>query len=121
MNEDRLEAGPELDALVAVEVMGWQKVRWRTKPRPTERAWRWAKPKSGYYAAHANWSPSIDWADAGEVLKVAFPNTSFTLHRAASKIGTDTEWLFSCKKAAAEAPAGPLAICRAALKAVRRG
>ena len=44
---DIIEAGPELDALVAVEVMGWKKVRWRSKPRPTERAWRWAKPKSG--------------------------------------------------------------------------
>ena len=94
---DSLEAGPKLDALIAEKVMGGKLglrgmgVSWDTV---------------GY-----GWSPSTSIADAWEVvLKLQ----GFSI----GKVGGSGEWCCSCYGGLASADTAPLAICRAALKAV---
>ena len=118
---DKLEAGPELDARVAERVMGWFKVRWREKPRRSEWVWRWCRTKATYYAAHGSWSPSTDWAAAGEVLE-KLNLLTFSLHREnCGGVRYDVvcyDKPDQSDQVHATATAAPLAICRAALKAV---
>lgn len=126
MNIDELEAGPELDALVAEKVMGW----------------KWNIRNGVCYAEHDTFnapdcwpafSPSTDIAAAWEVME-KLVSMDFDVDVAmSSKVANDyskrcychfqagddnAPWKENFKLAQAWALTAPLAICRAALKAV---
>jgi len=60
-----LDPGPELDARVAVEVMGWSIVTVREWDHSGQGCW-WEE--SGRYIAEGSWSPSTHIATAWEVV-----------------------------------------------------
>ncbi|RLG44476.1 MAG: hypothetical protein DRN81_04505 [Thermoproteota archaeon] len=123
----RLEPGPELDRLMAEEVMGW------------EEGEDFDCSKEGpliYYPSRnrvlgRKWSPSTDIAAAWEVIRkmldsgwgceIYSPNNPYALENA-------DKWFVVFAKSgpivmqlnfSAKAPSAPLAICRAALLAVK--
>jgi hypothetical protein len=115
---DKLEAGLELDALVAEKVM-----RWRVHPRNTAH-WMLRNDDDIDYLLKGQvgqWRPSINIAAAWEVVeKLADDDLWLTLNsdwygklfvacfrRKAELVGTSLHWTTA-----------PVAICRAALKAV---
>ena len=118
-----MEPGPELDALVAEKVMGWE----QRHPK------HWAEcagtgglgDSFEYRRSQAEWSPSTSIADAWEVVEnIKHP------HRRSVFVGFDcailTEGPYQCCVnepdglcvASAWADTAPHAICLAALKAV---
>lgn len=107
MNIDQMPAGREMDTLVAQEVMGWH--CWNTEQGPCY------KTADGQYVRGAHtWSPSTSIADAWEVVEFLIG-----IRKLLSIHPHMFEW--SCEWAGghhAYAKTAPLAICRAALKAV---
>lgn len=125
MSEDeimKLEAGRELDALVARQIMGWSKWNiisdtgnfpgWFTKIELGQLG-------KGWYMADDNWSPSTDIAAAWQVVERM------------RKLGRETQHYYNERRgpwwsfwkpfgieASATAETDALAICRAALLAV---
>lgn len=98
MNIDAMEAGREMDALVARQVMGWPE----QDCHPGALAW-------------AGWSPSTDIDSAWDVVEKMIEKHRVDLH--GLRGGKDWRcWVAGFDHA--DAPTAPLAICRAALKAV---
>ena len=127
MDVDKLEAGPGTDALVAETVMGWQTV---PNPDGSLSVFNQADEylyligcEESYPDCAPPWRPSTDWAAAGEVIeKLHSPDASITLETGIRN-GESVWWCVFIidddrhKYAAADTP--QLAICRAALKAVK--
>lgn len=119
----RMEAGPELDALVAEKVMGW-KVKWH------DGYWTMAIPKAECVSYGWNWRPSEDIAAADEVAeKIGIvagkseerqPGQYFAV---VSSLDDSVEYWWDKRYGHyyAYTPTKPLAICRAALLAVMEG
>jgi len=119
-----LEAGRELDALVAKKVMGWHLVRWADE---TDGGRVWKGDAGEYRAPYSvdpnpkwRWSPSTDIAAAWEVVDALMDNGI-----GLPQIFHDGQlWVASVsdctrkKSNMASALTAPLAICRAALLAV---
>lgn len=132
MDIDELEAGRELDEVVAEKVMGWQLVHTAEPLAPFNR-WRDRSGKSRYtrndILPGLCWLPSTNIAAAWEVvgalngMKLGW----FSLEQFGEKgqgtwraiIWTGGEEMDDCLFADAETV--PLAICRMALKAVTKG
>lgn len=109
---DLAVAGPELNAQVAVEVMGWPR-------RDADMGiLHWHLPNGEMRLAH-DWSPSTDWAAAGEVLEHTKLLEKNRLWKKSGvwKVGSTYEYEDYLVASAATAP---LAISLAALKAVRK-
>ncbi len=118
------DAGPELDARIAEEVMGW-----RREPTP-HRGWPKYKPpsftdspSSGIYKVTGTtedswiterWSPTIDHTAAWEVVEKvqADLDVAFSLIRFPS-----SNWFAVFGDSEREADTAPVAICLAALAA----
>ncbi len=129
MDVDKLEAGPETDALVAEHVMGWKRLSLRENKGfaiPEHQRQRWMIPVSGAVTFDMpSWS--TDWAAAGEVMgQLKF---NWNLCRDMGRCGDDYEtrgdelyrFVYSAPgmpMQGVSATTAPLAICRAALKAV---
>lgn len=121
---DAMEAGRELDRLVAEKVMGWSSMFWREAG--TDGTYTWP---GGWYGAGPNHeaylskSYSTDIEAAWEVF-MHFPDTHKGIYHTQRKslgwtLGQPMIW--KCTIGATntvEADTAPLAICRAALKAV---
>jgi len=103
---DKMEAGPEMDALVAKRVMKIEPPEMRIGPM------RFGKP-----TMTAQWTPkpySTHILAAWEVIEKLQGNTTVALYRV-----DGGSVIYGVKnKRYSEAPTAPLAICRAALKAV---
>ena len=108
MNYDDMPAGPEMDGLVATKVMEWEQVdsfAWCDSDG-TVRTW---DVRDGNPIRH--WHPSTDIACAWEVLE--------KLRRHIFQLSDDEGWCCTFSmRFNAKADTAPLAICRAALKAV---
>jgi len=134
---DKLEAGPEIDALIAEKVMGWYPMITRAYKRDhshflgghyqtreqcmlecafdMEPVLFWGNGTGSTFGkTEDNWHPSLSISDAWEV---AHSHACESAH----KFSVECEhsvWLASVSGLyEAEAEAAPLAICRAALKA----
>jgi len=124
MEIDEMEAGPELDRLVAEEVMGWTVEEHDGKPlhihkTADKRHWIWL----------CHWEASADIGIAWEVVEwlseESVGPSPVTLGGGLND--DDLEWCCEVgpynsngdARAEAYAPTAPLAICRAALKARR--
>ena len=106
MDIDKMEAGPEMDALVAERVMGWTAERKPGLPH------LWLPP--GHFIS--GWSPSTDISAAWQVVeKMLEKHEAFHLEYI-----PDKQWyaMFWFATYFTSADTAPLAICRAALKAV---
>lgn len=135
------QAGREMDARVAEKVMGWKRVRWcdwQTDTR-TSFTYSWHDAVTGkmtelaedcddYYNPKGSWSPSTDIEAAWEVV-TALERKSLFLTLSRNQIpndanGQQSKWdvlLWDNGKQVAHnatADTAPLAICKAALKAV---
>jgi hypothetical protein len=134
MNYDTMEAGREMDALVAEKVMGWTKgIREGMPP-----VWYTPEPDGMWYVHRlcVTWCPSAPdrISDAWEVVEklTAGGNGCFELQRdfggrfnasfyivlsdddPRGEDGRYGNWQYECE----DADTAPLAICRAALKAM---
>lgn len=120
MNADEMEAGRELDALVAEKVMEWMWYDGRGTGGPS-----YWQDKDGEYSWCAYWNPSTEIADAWEVVE-ALRDKGFIVNILIDSPENST--LVSCSLHKPDlyetmiveqiAETAPLAICRAALKAV---
>jgi YHS domain-containing protein len=122
MNYDEMEAGREMDALVAEKVMGWyrgtQGLYYFCEEHGSER-WITDDPQ---YADRKHWRPSEDISAAWEVVEKLTSIGAFgTIYFSSNKVSvtfitkeSNIPYLHSV------APTAPLAICRAALKAVAK-
>lgn len=121
MEIDSMEAGPELDAQIAEEVMG-SEAKIFSAPDVRDPLRCHVRDANGEWAT---FEPSTDWSAAGEVLKrmqkLGWTYFQLEYHRSIAwcaefqrraESGFGTYCAFS-------QPTGPLAICLAALKAVR--
>jgi hypothetical protein len=140
MDYDAMPAGPELDRLIAAKVMGWTLYHY-TKSRPGHWEWITAPPCAdvpiriacgsvrGYFTeadALSDFAPSTNIAHAFEVvehLQMGFKGKR-QLYLQTDGYGSE-KWMASWHRpeeyvtmAENEADTAPLAICRAALKAV---
>lgn len=99
--------GPDLDALVARQVMGWA---YQEAETPAESAWdAWISDK--FERRVSRWKPSTDQADAEAVAHhLARAGHSLTLHHR-----LDGTWEAEVGYCHGLADTIPLAICRAAL------
>ena len=110
---DKLEAGREMDALVAEEVMEW---RWEwSEEYPNVGCWM----PSGY--GERAWSPSTSISVAWEVVE-KLKGLNFAVAIEDVSVPTTNWWVCFAdnsedKESHDEAPTAPLAISRAALKA----
>ena len=107
-----LEAGAELDALVAEKVMGWRRVD--SHDDPTLYIWRTLR---GDVSPHY-WKPSTDMTAAWQVVE----RIELLKYRTLEYIPRDGGWWIDDNHNHAVqvcAPTAPLAICRAALATVR--
>lgn len=136
---DELQAGRELDARIAVEVMGWKRMSWHDyqssqgqhDARTKELTYGWHLPSGemvdvraedcdDYYCPTSAWSPSTDIEDAWDVVE-KFDTQIVSLGRV-----LDGRWRCSFMYADSRlqrdtsvyALTAPIAICKAALKAV---
>lgn len=108
-----MEAGQELDALVAEKIMGW---RYLNQPST---GYPWYPPEEGWSKAHPP-RYSTDIAAAWKVMEKMcdMGNQNCTL-QFEGKLNPDYAWTFSHDENAdwwASAGTAPLAICLAALK-----
>lgn len=110
-----MEAGPELDALVA-KAMGWHLAgQW------------WVDAAGVPQYTLEDWSPSTDWEMAGEVVEKMGMVVGKIIGHGLDGTGPDDEWCArlgwqgSTDKSARTAPTGPHAICLAALAAKGEG
>jgi hypothetical protein len=115
-----LEAGYELDAQVAEQVMGWHLEEGAAYWPNTERVWRDAAGRR--MGTVAEWSPSTDWGAAGQVVdRFAQKRRYLWLsYEAVNYLSGNTAMHWKCTFAApqrfqAHGATAPLAICRAAL------
>ena len=124
MDIDKLEAGPEIDMLIAKHIMGGLRVI-PFCDAPFKDDWMadgtWMR-RIKMPDSEGEWQPSTDWAAAGEVIeKLHSPDASIKLETGIRN-GVSVWWCVFIigddrhKYAAADTP--QLAICRAALKAV---
>ena len=104
---DKLEAGPETDALVA-EAMGWKLET--SKEYPTMRHWM----PSGY--GEGEWVPSTYIPFAWRVVEKLRGSYLVVIRQCAKSYWCDLG-INEAEEWQAEAPTAPLAICRAFLKA----
>lgn len=124
MDIDTLKAGPELDRLIAERVMGWHRGKGSAILTPsTETPDNWynehgkkqAHVYSDDFACRVAWSPSMNIIAAWEVLDV-FRDFSIRQSTPTKQVVLQPTSLYP--GVSAEAETVPLAICRAALKAV---
>ena len=117
---DQLEAGPELDAMVA-ELIGWKPTEYKRFVSwlvPDGRMFKTAVPGYGDYLTGDIFSPSTDWAAVGEVMD-SLDDWDWQLISHGEGV---TMTIFKdATHYEATAPAAPLAICRAAYKASEKG
>lgn len=121
MNIDEMEAGPELDILIAEKVMEWQRIEsavcltWQP-PKGLLRTYEWSsyevfRPSSRIASA---WEVIEKLINGGDYLGITVDAGSHTEVYSCSFWKTwDVKW-----KARGDADTMPLAICRAALKAM---
>jgi hypothetical protein len=118
-----MTAGPELDALIAEQVMGWTK-RELTDPI-TGPEWYWCGPKGQLHHVLA-WRPSTDIRCAWKVVE------QLRGQHCCTKLYSDHNYIWECTMSTrfddphtgkppvfGQADTAPLAICLAALKTVR--
>lgn len=120
MDIDKLEAGPELDSLIATTVLGWK----LSEPSDDERGPAWLNAEGRVMGFQPDGRPPFDWD-----MPYFHPSTEISSawevveHLKLSLIPTNTGWIVSqhhlFEGPIGEAPDAPLAICRAALKAVQ--
>ena len=120
---DKLEAGGGLNALVAEKVMGWHKGR-QYYPESTSWYGGWNSTEDGhchYVAPIDKWSPSNSISTAWEVIEAIrrMGNRNLLVIQWSSQ-EWDASFCYVNGKSMGRgrAPTAPLAICRAALKAV---
>lgn len=120
INIDAMPAGAEMDALVAERVMGW----WRKYyPPAAEDAWFDA---NGFRMKRGAWCPSEDIAAAWQVVEKMVADRHTQDFHFGYKMCAGCEWQFCFadkvagvfSDCAGRAETMPLAVCRAALKAV---
>lgn len=129
MNIDEMKAGPEFDALLATEVMGWTKILQADGVLRQEggsdlvEVWTWPprvrlEPGAFNVAGVAvdDWSPSTDMRAAFEVLEEIRSRFSVSIQARSDR--PQNGWSVCIGEAMSEDVPLPLAICRAALKAV---
>ena len=115
MDIDKMEAGPEMNALVAERVMGWQKIRDPLAPKGTTNRYRYVdKDWLGNDRRLPKFSTDISpaWLVVEKMLE---KHEAFHLEYI-----PDKQWyaMFWFATYFTSADTAPLAICRAALKAV---
>jgi Phage ABA sandwich domain len=126
MDIDKLEAGPELDALVAREVMGWDAFGldelWHIKGKRSTDVTEWGTPHACEgVTTNLMWRPSTDIASAWAVVEKMHERHCVHLDGGLgwgckiSDAGGLTQATWSV---VANAETAPLSICIAALKAV---
>lgn len=108
MDYDNMPAGQDIDSLVAEKVMGWQRsnsmyMQWDT----ADGLVTWAETSFGSFR------PSVDIGAALKVLEKVPSEWSVGMHRT-----LDGKWSADYGLGQAYADTAPLAICRAALKAM---
>mgnify|MGYP001600886613 CR=1 FL=1 len=128
MIADTMEAGREMDALIAEKVMGWKRIntppRWECKADyGLEREWGKDDP----------FCPKcMEWPEYSTDISVAWQVVEEFAHQSANKTAAElgmsyfslsaypNRW-WSCRigKESSDAPTAPLAICRAALRACK--
>lgn len=133
-----MEAGRELDALIAEKVMGWKRMSYMEAepgckyPSPERITGYWhsldlkeqrrAEDCDDYYSPEDAWSPSTDIASAWEVVE-KMGRHEISIHmRSDSNTDCVTKRYYlmdyTCRALLAEAETAPHAICLAALKAI---
>jgi len=122
---DKLQAGDELDRLVAEKVMGWTYFRGPITIRGSRSLDSW-QDKKEKWAAPATWSPSKDRAAAFEVavkLRLTILPTSWNTWIVFREEFTGNLTLANGKMRPfqVEAEDLPVAICKSALKHATRG
>lgn len=124
-----MKPGPELDALVAEKVMGWERAQARCR-ECSSLAERWIWKKNGQYVADASgecrYSPSSSIREAWEVVEHMSKTTKeyWTIEYFSTGAlvvfdyegGRDLPWVAGEHRASEDT--APHAICLAALKAV---
>lgn len=132
-----MQAGRELDAMVAEKVMGWKRMRWCDwkQDERTSLTYSWhdvdgkmvklAENSDDYEDPRPAWSPSTSIADAWEVVEKLSGREKLPM-RVQIDNGYDKPWVVTIsswktgQEWHGESESLPLAICRAALKAVGR-
>lgn len=114
-----LEAGPEIDALVAERVMGWT---FGCTPDPEGDWASWNEPRPDDPTRQrevkcAGWSPSTDIAAAWEVVEKMRPTHVGSLWTGIDEGHNACFGMYEYEERWAKADSMPLAICRAALLA----
>lgn len=122
MNYDDMQAGPEMDRLIAEKVMGWKWHETRSTMSPSH----WVDRKRNARFIGQRFEPSIQMAHAWEVVDHMTQTTketwefhvTTTLHVAIFEFdgGRDRPW--KPGQYIGQALTMPLAICRAALMAI---
>lgn len=125
MTVDELTAGQKLDALVAGKVMGWTGYRYeREGSEHTE----WIEVNGRGKRVYCDWHPSTDIAAAWQVVEriLAIEKAKktdlpvFVVDASPSGGSAMIQIGMGCRVVTENAETVPLAICRAALKAVER-
>ena len=129
MDIDKMEAGKEMDALVAERVMGWKvdKESYSTWVAITD-TYLFFPLVGMTKGSWGNWTPSTDISAVWQVVEKMSETWEFSLNYQDNKykfLLWKPEWVTSNLYQARECKEGvsntvPLAICRAALKAVER-
>lgn len=109
-NIDEMQAGPELDALVAERVMGWWATKDECSPTGT-----WPYRPISDPELYGSFCPSRSIAAAWEVVEKLGPYFSVEQYPGGRAWAAHFKTSYGT---GAYAPTAPLAICRAALKAV---
>lgn len=124
---DKMEAGPEMDALVAEKVMGWKlgKPRWvyteELYGRVKSQAWE-GSTKDGMTQTIESWRPSTEITAAWLVVEKiggVFRLEKYP-HPDSFQGYPGICWVADFHIASSLAETAPLTICRAALKAVNK-
>ena len=118
IDADKLEAGPELDALIAEKVMGWD-VHHREPGFVLGEVWRDPAHSTLYRAGQ--WCPSSDWSAAFEVVNSIKSMTDLRKRVFENFLIDATGGVPSAYEGVSIFDLTPVMICRAALKAVAAG